>query len=61
MFFRGESFSQCALIALLVMVGCNSAFRGLIKKDSQRIAFTHCMLHRHTLVSKTLLYSKFLL
>ena len=36
------------------MMGCNSGLRGLIKSDAPHITITHCMLHRHTLVSKTL-------
>ena len=37
------------------MIGCKSGLRGLIKYDALHIAFTHCMLHRHARVSKTLL------
>ena len=36
------------------MMGCNSGLRGLIKSDASHITITHCMLHRHALVSKTL-------
>ena len=37
------------------MMGCNSGLRGLIKgDDAPHITITHCMLHRHSLVSKTL-------
>ena len=36
------------------MMGCNSGLRGLIKGDAPHITITHCMLHRHALVSKTL-------
>ena len=36
------------------MTGCNSGFRGFIKGDAPHITITHCMLHRHALVSKTL-------
>ena len=36
------------------MMGCNSGLRGLIKSDAPHITITHCMLHRHALVSKTL-------
>ena len=36
------------------MMGCNSGLRGLIKGDAPHITITHCMLHRHALMSKTL-------
>ena len=36
------------------MIGCKSGLRGLIKSVSPHIAFTHCMLHKHALVSKML-------
>ena len=36
------------------VMGCNSGLRGLIKGDAPHITITHCMLHRHALVSKTL-------
>ena len=36
------------------MIGCKSGLRGLSKSDAPHIAFTHCVLHRYTLVSKTL-------
>ena len=36
------------------MIGCKSDLRGLIKSVSPHIAFTHCMLHKHALVSKML-------
>ena len=36
------------------MIGCKSGLRDLIKSVSPHIAFTHCMLHKHTLVSKML-------
>ena len=36
------------------MKGCKSGLRGLIKSVSPHIAFTHCMLHKHALVSKML-------
>ena len=38
----------------LAMMGCNSGLRGLIKGDAPNITITHCMLHRHARVSKTL-------
>ena len=36
------------------MIRCNSGLRGLIKGDAPHITITHCMLHRHALLSKTL-------
>ena len=36
------------------MIGCNSGLRGLIKSDAPHITFTHCMLHKHALVSTAL-------
>ena len=36
------------------MMGCNSGLRGLIKGDAPHITITHCMLHRHALMFKTL-------
>ena len=36
------------------MMGCYFGLRGLIKGDAPYIAITHCMLHRHVLMSKTL-------
>ena len=36
------------------MIGCKSGLRGLIKSVAPHIAFTHCMLHKHALVSKML-------
>ena len=38
-----------------MLIGCKSGFRGLIKSVAPHIAFTHCMLHKHALVSKMLL------
>ena len=39
------------------MIRCNYGLRGLIKGDAPHITITHCMLHRHALMSKTLLSS----
>ena len=36
------------------MIGCKPGLRDLIKSVSPHIAFTHCMLHKHALVSKML-------
>ena len=36
------------------MMRCNFGLRGLIKGDAPHITITHCMLHRHVLMSKTL-------
>ena len=36
------------------MIGRKSGLRGLIKSVAPHIAFIHCMLHKHALVSKTL-------
>ena len=36
------------------MIGCKSGLRDLIKSVAPHIAFTHCMLHKHALVSKML-------
>ena len=36
------------------MIGCKSDLKGLIKSVAPHIAFTHCMLHKHALVSKML-------
>ena len=36
------------------MIGCKSVLKGLIKSVAPHIAFTHCMLHKHALVSKML-------
>ena len=36
------------------MIGCKCGLRGLIKSVAPHIAFTHCMLHKHALVSKML-------
>ena len=39
------------------MIGCKSGLGGLIKSIARHIAFTHCKLHKHALVSKMLLSS----
>ena len=49
--FPGIWSLPCALVGLL---RCKSDLRGLIKSVAPHIAFTHCMLHKHTLVSKML-------
>ena len=36
------------------MIRCKSGLRSLIKSVAPHIAFTHCMLHKHALVSKML-------
>ena len=36
------------------MIGCKSGLRGLIKSVVPHIAFAHCMLHKHALISKML-------
>ena len=36
------------------IIGCKSGLKGLIKSVAPHIAFTHCMLHKHALVSKML-------
>ena len=36
------------------MIGYKSGLRGLIKSVAPHIGFTHCMLHKHALVSKML-------
>ena len=35
------------------MMGCNCGLRGLIKGDAPHVTITHCMLHRHAVMSKT--------
>ena len=37
-----------------VMIGYKSSLRDLIKNVAPHIAFSHCMLHKHALVSKML-------
>ena len=37
------------------LIRYKSGLRSLIKSDISHIVFIHCMLHRHALVSKTLL------
>ena len=36
------------------MIGCKSGLRAFIKSNAIHITFTHCMVHRDALVSKTL-------
>ena len=36
------------------MIGCKCGLRGLIESVALHITFTHCMLHKHALVSKML-------
>ena len=36
------------------MIRCKSGLRGMFERVATHIAFTHCMLQSHALVSKTL-------
>ena len=58
-FFTNSSLTWSMVSAVCTngaptMMGCSSGLRGLIKGDAPHITITHCMLHRHALVSKTL-------
>ena len=54
---NGLSFNMVSAVCIngaFAMIGCKSGLRGLIKSIAPHIAFTHCMLHKHALVSKML-------
>ena len=58
-FFTNNGLTWSMVLAVYTdgahaMMGCNSALRGLIKGDAPHITITHCVLHRHALMSKTL-------
>ena len=58
-FFTSNGLSWNMVSALCTngapaMIGCKSGLKDLIKSVAPHIAFTHCMLHKHAIVSKML-------
>ncbi|XP_028659137.2 protein ZBED8-like [Erpetoichthys calabaricus] len=58
-FFRGNNLSWDMVSAVCtdgapVMLGRKSGFGALVKADTPHIIVTHCILHRHSLATKTL-------
>ena len=58
-FFRDNDLSQNMVSAICsngapAMLGGHSGFGALVKSNAPHIIVTHCVLHRHALVTKTL-------
>ena len=58
-FFTSNGLSWNMVSAVCIngapaMIGCKSGLKVLIKSVAPHIAFIHCMLHKHALVSKML-------
>ena len=53
-FFSWNMVSAMCTNGAPAMTACKSSLKGLIKSVAPDIAFTHCMLHKHALVSKML-------